>query len=918
MTNNIAFRLQPHGGDDVVREAKRAEEALVGGQARGAAATQAAVAATDRQIAKMKELAAQATASARAGEGVQARIDRVTGVAAGGGENTARRSALALYAADEAYEARARRLRAAIDPLGAAQDRLNDELKEAKDLYRVGAIGAKDMAQAQVMARQRFDETTAALSRQRGGLTRLQAASRLNLARQGADVLTTAAMGMNPGMIAIQQGPQILDAMATSGIRVTATMVGLGVAMGAVAGGAVALALAWKGGENAALAYERTLTGLGRVSGLTSQELEFLTLTAAEQGRVTVTAAREQMSAYLSTGRIGGEVAKRLVTMGKDVASVWGVDMPDATKMLAQMMMEPDKAARELTRGGLGLLDQKTIDLIDSLVEAGDLLAAQKLLLDNLGPAISGHASRVGEIESAWDGVARSAKNAWEWLGRALHTTRDERVKQAQFRLAIAASPLARRQAERELYTATYLRDWEALDQRERSRTAAENQAAQLESDRRADAKRRGSTGGGGGGGQTADQARREALQRVRREEDIEHARDMQIAQALLDHGRMAALADEERVRTRVRQLEDDGVAAEKARTQAIEEQAALRDALGQQMSREAKGLIDAASIEADRAEGLDRFAEATERRLEFERRILAYAQVYKDLQTATSAAKLDQQMVDEARARAMERIVAAAQAEHQLDLARARGDWRGAAGMERDAWIERRAREIEQRGRDGRALNRGEGDEQAAREYAELYSAEMAGARREWMRGFIGDLRRGGVADALGNQLERAGDRFIDSLVESFFAINWSSAFGGKGGAMMDWITRGAGFLLGGRGGKAAPVGKNAAGTDFWPGGLTWVGELGPELLDLPRGSKVIEADRSRQMVMAAARQRQVGGGSFVFAPQIDARGAGPREIDRLEAKLDQLAAEIPQMALTAQAEGDGRRYRRAGGGVF
>lgn len=33
----------------------------------------------------------------------------------------------------------------------------------------------------------------------------------------------------------------------------------------------------------------------------------------------------------------------------------------------------------------------------------------------------------------------------------------------------------------------------------------------------------------------------------------------------------------------------------------------------------------------------------------------------------------------------------------------------------------------------------------------------------------------------------------------------------------------------------------KNARGTNFWRGGLTWVGENGPELVNLPRGSQVI-----------------------------------------------------------------------------
>ena len=49
--------------------------------------------------------------------------------------------------------------------------------------------------------------------------------------------------------------------------------------------------------------------------------------------------------------------------------------------------------------------------------------------------------------------------------------------------------------------------------------------------------------------------------------------------------------------------------------------------------------------------------------------------------------------------------------------------------------------------------------------------------------------------------------------------------------------------------------VGNNASGTPFWRGGLTWVGEEGPELVDLPRGSRVFSNPQSEAMVASAAR---------------------------------------------------------------
>lgn len=42
---------------------------------------------------------------------------------------------------------------------------------------------------------------------------------------------------------------------------------------------------------------------------------------------------------------------------------------------------------------------------------------------------------------------------------------------------------------------------------------------------------------------------------------------------------------------------------------------------------------------------------------------------------------------------------------------------------------------------------------------------------------------------------------------------------------------------------------GYNATGNDFWRGGLTWAGEAGPELVQLPAGSRIYSAQESRQL---------------------------------------------------------------------
>ncbi|MBR6474001.1 MAG: hypothetical protein IKS98_00940 [Lachnospiraceae bacterium] len=57
---------------------------------------------------------------------------------------------------------------------------------------------------------------------------------------------------------------------------------------------------------------------------------------------------------------------------------------------------------------------------------------------------------------------------------------------------------------------------------------------------------------------------------------------------------------------------------------------------------------------------------------------------------------------------------------------------------------------------------------------------------------------------------------------------------------------TESIGKSLNGASNTTYSVGRNASGTDNWQGGSTWVGEEGPELVTLPKGSKISPADQA------------------------------------------------------------------------
>lgn len=833
----IAVRLKPEGGKDVVREAEGAERALVRMNEKAAAGSDKAAAAAMREVERLREVAA---AAAQANTALQSRIDQTTGVS-GGTNARASVAGRTLGAADKAYDRRAQLLKETLDPAWAAQQKLNQELAEYDALARRGKISTEQLAQAQNLAKQRYNETTAALDRQGKGLSRNVVASRLNLTRQGADVFTTAAMGMNPAMIAIQQGPQILDAWATSAIKLTGPLTMLVGTAGLLAGATGAMAVAWAQAEKASSALDMAATGLGRTAQMSAAELKAAAEAGAEAGDISIKSARDMAIAYVSTGKIGGEVMSGLVAVTKDFAAFMGVDAKAATEMLAKAMSEPDKAARDMTRQ-FGLLDQKTLEHIDSLIKLGDRTAAQKALMEALTGAMSGHADKVDELTSFWDVATRSMSNYWTKLGEWLQVTRDERI--AKLEDAVENRPFllpgVRGRLQNQLDDLRFERGYDEAQRENQQRAAAVNQAAQEAKDR-ADAGKKDRDKAA----RDAERARREAerqarelLQRTRREEDVQSNLSLQEAKATNNLDRVRELESEARVRARIRQLQDDSVDAAAAQNRAMQEEKRLLDAMAVQRDEEGLKLQRQGEMEAMRLTGEERSLRNLQDRIDHEHRILALHKAGYDLATATNMAEGERNRLIEARAVALKRALEDAEAEHRLSLARLSGDDETAKWLEIEDRIQRRARDIE--GRKG--LNYGDGVDEAMNQIQQELDAEATGARRAWLSNTLLDIKRSGLGDAIYDQLDRATDKWLVKLGDALGELDWGGFLKSLGGGFSS-----GGFDLGGALSQLFGSG-HSAGTDFSEGGWKWVGERGPELLRLPRGSQVMEHDRARQ----------------------------------------------------------------------
>lgn len=136
------------------------------------------------------------------------------------------------------------------------------------------------------------------------------------------------------------------------------------------------------------------------------------------------------------------------------------------------------------------------------------------------------------------------------------------------------------------------------------------------------------------------------------------------------------------------------------------------------------------------------------------------------------------------------------------------------------------------------------------SQEELQARAGEFGAFASDATRGFVQDLIRGkSAAEALKGALSRLADMALNSAL--------SAIFGGGGS--------GGGGIFGGFIGKVLGLPGNAKGTDNWRGGLTWVGEEGPELMNVRPGAQIIPNHTLNALAKMDTRgRRSTGGGSY------------------------------------------------------
>lgn len=379
-----------------------------------ASATDAARAASDQLAATLlKEKRAQDEASKAAREDAEEK----------------RKAAAATAELDN----RLHTLRTAIDPVYGVQRKLNEQLKEAKSLYDAGAIEATEYGKACNVLNQRLAAVSGKhdeMAKSQGKATASSKAltqAGLNLSRQFADIGVTAAMGMNPLMILIQQGPQVADAFqmaASQGLGFRAVLGGIAaqagplvavlapwLALGAAVGGFAVLALQ---GQAETAKLNNLLAITGQQAKMTAADFDSMAKTIADDTNSSVGKARDVMSQFVATGKYTSETINYLTEDVIKLAQYTGKSTDEFVSMFNGMGSDVSAFAAKFNEQ-YKLITLSQYEHIRLLEEEGKTTEAQAYLAKAAHEGMAQVAvEQLGYVERGWRAVTNAVGDAIE------------------------------------------------------------------------------------------------------------------------------------------------------------------------------------------------------------------------------------------------------------------------------------------------------------------------------------------------------------------------------------------------------------------------------------------------------------------------------------------------------------------------
>lgn len=428
--------------------------------------------------------------------------------------------------------------------------------------------GRGTAAYYELLARQRgadvakISEITQALKRQESQLklNNISVGQYNNAMRmvpaQFTDIFTQLAGGQNPFLVALQQGGQLRDSFGGFGNMfkgLAASINPATVAVGALAGGVVALGKAYYDGAEESKRFSAAVIFAGGSAGAASGKLMSI---ADSVGNATGgwSEARSAILAFVESGSVAAENYGRFAESVVLQSKATGKSVEDLARVYEEIADDPLKAVVKFSRV-YQTLNADVYEQARALIEQGRQQEAVALIQGKFADESQQMSERVlenlGAIERGWNAVKKAASEAWEdmkSIGR--EATLESRLAEKRlFLQQIPENPYTQPQVD------AAKREIDLLEKQIKMRDEAQKQAAAIRKEQ-SDSVR-----------YVADFDRLKEQTQSKAEKFAREERQWQEKLNLLKkHGSNQQIADAEKVLARLRQQHKEELAAEAAR----------------------------------------------------------------------------------------------------------------------------------------------------------------------------------------------------------------------------------------------------------------------------------------------------------------------------------------------------------------
>lgn len=187
--------------------------------------------------------------------------------------------------------------------------------------------------------------------------------------------------------------------------------------IGSAIGGMVGAALE---GESAMAQTEAAIKSTGGAAGLSAQQIADYADALEQTTPFSAEAIQQGENLLLTFTNIGKNVFPQTTEAMLDMAARMGTDASGAAIQLGKALNDPVSGITALTRVGVTFTDAQK-DMITSMVEAGDVEGAQKVILAELNKEFGGSAKAAGETLAGKIEILKNRfGNLQETVGAAL------------------------------------------------------------------------------------------------------------------------------------------------------------------------------------------------------------------------------------------------------------------------------------------------------------------------------------------------------------------------------------------------------------------------------------------------------------------------------------------------------------------